>query len=43
MSNKEANQKELIKMDLTEAIKELKLIKQGKLNARDAEDLINEL
>ncbi|MBP9150804.1 MAG: hypothetical protein KBF73_00830 [Flavobacteriales bacterium] len=29
--------------DIREAVEELKLVKAGKLKARDAEDLINEL
>jgi len=29
--------------DIMEAVEEMKLVKQGKLMARDAEDLINEL
>ena len=33
---------ELMK-DIQESVEELKLVRQGKLQARDAEDLINEL
>jgi len=29
--------------DIQEAVEELKLVREGKLNARNAEDLINEL
>lgn len=32
-----------IMQDIREAVEELKLVRQGKLNARNAEDLINEL
>jgi hypothetical protein len=35
--------KEEIINDIQEAVEEYKLVKQGKLKARDAEDLINEL
>lgn len=35
--------KKLFLMELAEAVKELNLIKQGKLKARNVEDLINEL
>ncbi|ANQ48683.1 hypothetical protein MY04_1306 [Flammeovirga sp. MY04] len=32
-----------VKTDIKEAIKELNLIKEGKIEAKDADDLINEL
>ncbi len=32
-----------IMQDIREAVEELKLVKAGKLTARDADDLINEL
>ena len=35
--------KEEVKADIREAVEELKLVRQGKLKARNAEDLINEL
>jgi|TARA_R110002096_G_scaffold142273_5_gene297484 hypothetical protein len=36
------NKAELI-MDIKEAVEELKLVKEGKMEARNAEDLIDEL
>lgn len=35
--------KKLFLTELAEAIEELKLVKEGKIQARDAEDLLNEL
>ena len=37
------SQKTRVLNDVKEAVKEMKLIKAGKLKARNAEDLINEL
>ncbi len=36
-------EKEELKKDIQEAVKELKLVKAGKINAKDARDLLNEL
>lgn len=35
--------KKLFLMELTEAVEELKLVEDGKIQARNAEDLLNEL
>ena len=37
------NEKAILIQDITEAVEELVLVKKGKLEARNAEDLINEL
>lgn len=42
MKNDEQSKKEILR-ELKEAIKELQLIEQGKLKARPATDLLNEL
>jgi hypothetical protein len=39
----EASTKEQVLQDLKQAVKEINLIKAGKLKARDARELINEL
>jgi len=35
--------KKLFLAELTEAVEEMKLVKEGKIQARNAEDLLNEL
>ena len=41
--NSEENTKEEIKEEIRQAVKEVNLIKQGKLKARPARELLNEL
>ena len=38
-----SNAKATVMQDIKEAVEELRLVKEGKLEARNAEDLINEL
>lgn len=38
-----SNAKATIMQDIKEAVEELKMIREGKLQARNAEDIINEL
>ena len=38
-----SNAKATIMQDINEAVEELKMVREGKLQARNAEDIINEL